>query len=157
MVIDDLTPYAAQLICGVIEHNPAETHAILNGLTRHQLQALAVILAASVDPDKPLGRATEMVPPYIGTVGRIVQTVAIEIGVDPTDIYGTSRERLDVDARHIVCWIAAAFGLSSTQIGKALSRDHSTVLNATTRVTSTPMLMRVASRIHAELQEREVA
>jgi hypothetical protein len=152
-VITSMLPHAARLVCGVAEHNPAETHAVLEPLDIQQLRTLAVILAASVDPEKPLGQLDT--PIYVGTVARVVRAVAYECDVDATDIYDRSREADVIDARHIVCWVASAMGLKSTEIGKALHRDHSTVLNSCARVTSQPDLHRVANRVLDDIQRRE--
>lgn len=151
-MIDDMAPHAARLVCGVLERDADETHAALDGLTITQLHALAVLLAASVDPEQPLGH-TENLPTYFGTIARITATTAWHTGINATEIYGRSRDRDITDARQIVCWVAAAQGLRSVQIGRALHRDHSTILNATAKITANPALSKVARRVLKDIKK----
>jgi hypothetical protein len=157
MMADDLiramSPYAARLVCAVVEWDQAESHRILLGLNTDELRALAVILAASVDPDRPLGviKAEETA----GTVGRIVICVSDATGVDVQDIYSQDRSRYATDARHVACWVASALGMKSTHIGRAIHRDHSSVLNGVDRVTRTPNLLRVAQHVLEDIQKRQ--
>lgn len=149
-LIRELTPTAARLAGAVDQRNEAESHEILLSLNRQQLMALSVILAASVDLDRPLGVRTVQTPGSI--VSRIAADVAERTGVTTKDIYNGNRDRDVTDARQIVCWVASAVGLKSTQIGRALNRDHSTVLHSIDRVTSTPILLSVARKVHADQQ-----
>lgn len=151
-MIDDIAPQAARLVCGVLERDANETHAALDGLTVQQLHALAVLLAASVDPERPLGH-TETLPVYYGTVARVATAVSWHTGVDTALIYSRTRDQDATDARHIVCWVASALGLRSVQIGRALHRDHSTILNSTAKVTATPALLRIARRVLKEVKK----
>lgn len=150
---DRVLPHAARLVCGVAERNPAETHAVLLSLDVEGLRALAVVLAASVDPGQPLGQLEA--DPAAGTVGRVVLAVSLMTGIPGTLIYGRDRTREVSAARMVVCWVASALGLSSVAIGAALRRDHSTVLSATSKVTATPELYRVAQRVLADVQPRD--
>lgn len=52
-----LIPEAAYLAMAVRDRDPNEIATRLNGLTRHRLEALAVVLAAMVDPDRSLKEA----------------------------------------------------------------------------------------------------
>jgi chromosomal replication initiation ATPase DnaA len=156
-LIRDLTPTAASLVCAVDDRDIEESHAILLSLTAHELMALAVILAASVDMDKPLGTAAGESESTSATIRRIARTVSDVTGVNVGDIYSTSRYREVTAARQIVCWVATAVGLKSTAIGKSLKRDHSTVLHATERVTATPALLADARRVLERIDEKEAA
>lgn len=49
-----LIPEAAYLAMAVRDRDPADIAQCLAGLTRHQLEALAVVLAAMVDPERTL-------------------------------------------------------------------------------------------------------
>lgn len=49
-----LIPDAAYLAVAVRDRDPADIAQRLAGLTRHELEALAVVLAAMVDPDRTL-------------------------------------------------------------------------------------------------------
>lgn len=155
-LVNEQTPAAARLICAVAEDDEHESHSILNTLTRRQLMAVAVILAASVDPDRPLGEVgTDRAA---GIVGRVVVEVALTTGVPSSEIYGRCRDRDVVDARHICFWVASALGLTSVQIGRAMGKDHSTILNGCARVTATPHLHQAARRLlKAETRRRKEA
>jgi hypothetical protein len=52
-----LLPDAAYLAMAVRDRDPADIAQRLAGLTRHELEALAVVLAALVDPDRSLREA----------------------------------------------------------------------------------------------------
>jgi hypothetical protein len=156
MTPEEVVPHAARLVCGVTERNPAETHDVLLSLDVHGLRALAVVLAASVDPDKPLG-GTGAAPNDGQVVGRVALAVTIRTGVSVTSIYGRSRQTDQFEARALVCWIASALGVTSAGIGRALQRDHSTVLNATAKVTATPRLLALAQQILDDVSTEGVA
>jgi chromosomal replication initiator protein len=148
--INEVTPTAAQFVCAVADMDARETHHILLGLSREQLMALA----ASVDMEKPLGESN--IDPSAAVVSRVAVAVANHLNVMPHDLYGPSREREIVEARQVTCWIASALKISSSAIGRALNRDHSTVLHSVEKVTSTPQLLTKARRIHDQL-DREAA
>lgn len=56
-LVEALLPEAAGLAVGVREETSEEIGARLAGLSRHELEALAVVLAAMVDPDRGLREA----------------------------------------------------------------------------------------------------
>ncbi|MEO7470280.1 MAG: helix-turn-helix domain-containing protein [Sphingobium limneticum] len=64
-------------------------------------------------------------------IRAIVSEVAWHEGVRRTDILGRRRDGRFVRARAAVVWVARKLGVgSTTKIGVALGRDHSTVLTA---------------------------
>lgn len=65
----------------------------------------------------------------MGLVAQIVTEVAEATGQSERAIYGRSCVREATLARQLVMFRAAELGLSSTRIGRALGRDHSTVLH----------------------------
>ena len=67
------------------------------------------------------------------SIREIIEAVAVEFNVTPEQITGQRRHADLFKARAAVCQVAAEAGFSSPLIGKALRRDHSTVLNAITR------------------------
>ncbi|EFQ84736.1 bacterial DnaA helix-turn-helix domain protein [Aeromicrobium marinum DSM 15272] len=148
--IEAAVPHAARLVCAVAEGDAREAHDVLLSLTVAELHALAVTLAASVDPELPL-LVGPQVPPEAGQVGQVVLAVAVALRIPSTDIY-SPRKTLDlVDARHIAFWICRALDVPVTAIGRAMHRDHSTVSSGAQRVTRTPALLRRAEQIHADL------
>lgn len=67
------------------------------------------------------------------TVRKIVKIVAEEYGVHPSVILGSEKNRRAAVPRQEVMRRALAVGWSSTQVGRALGRDHSTVLTGAKR------------------------
>ncbi len=66
--------------------------------------------------------------PGVGTMSRIVRFVSFETGFSVAEIRGMSRFRPLSRARQTAMWRASQAGLSLTQIGNFLSRDHTSVL-----------------------------
>ncbi|MFG2359436.1 hypothetical protein [Streptomyces sp. NPDC048521] len=56
-MVEALMPEAAGLVVDVHEGSADDVKTRLAGLTRHELEALAVVLAAVADPDRPLKEA----------------------------------------------------------------------------------------------------
>lgn len=66
---------------------------------------------------------------------QIIEDVATLQSVQVKDIVSQSRKRSTADARAIVCYILHRhLGMSSTEVGKMLNRDHSSVLAAVKKV-----------------------
>ena len=86
------------------------------------------------------------------SIAAIIEAVSAETGVDIFEIKGPVRGQPIVLARHIAAHLAVKHtGLSLPQIGRALNRDHSTVLYADRRVRErrkdSPELEEVIGRI----------
>lgn len=62
-------------------------------------------------------------------IDRIIFEVAEAHYTTVAAIRGPARDRDTVDARRDVCFALRAEGLSSTQIGAKINRDHTSVLN----------------------------
>ena len=62
-------------------------------------------------------------------IDRIMSEVAEAHYTTVAAIRGPARDRDAVDARRYVCLALRAEGLSSTQIGAKINRDHTSVLN----------------------------
>ena len=60
----------------------------------------------------------------------LIATVADRHGVTVSDIFGKTRKRHIVNARHEAMRLCAARPLSSKQIGQLFRCDHTTVLHA---------------------------
>lgn len=146
-VLADTRPRAAALVCAVEERDARAIEDILTQLDTDGLYALAVILADSVDPDRPLTRAVEIDRSPRRVVMECAAEVADEYMISVEDILSRSKDAEILAARHVTCWMAAARGVTSTAIGRALGRDHSTALNSISRVTGTPELRRVGERL----------
>ncbi len=64
------------------------------------------------------------------TVRGIAAEVALEVGMDLYTIMGRVRTATACRVREWVCYIARQHGFSYSQIGWAMGRDHSTIMNA---------------------------
>lgn len=124
----------------------------LEGLTEVELRELCIVLAsftsvtALIDSsfvDYEPGDLAEEAP--LEPLEIAVRAVATRFGVTPEDIVGESRRQDVVNARHVLSYIGyRLMGISSVRLGKYLSRDHSTVLYASTRVGENATLRRAA-------------
>lgn len=83
---------------------------------------------ATAPKAKPPRRAVVSLVMLGGKVRQIVEAVAAQHGVKPQDILGPDRTHYVAMARQEVMYHARLAGLSLAQIGRALGRDHSTVL-----------------------------
>lgn len=60
----------------------------------------------------------------------IAKQVSAETGVRLADIMGRSRLAYLCRIRELVCYIANRNGISHSQIGRVLRRDHTTIMHA---------------------------
>lgn len=67
------------------------------------------------------------------TRDQVVRDVAAKHGVHPVVILCESRTRLAVVPRQEVMWRLCQMGYSTLQVGRALQRDHSTVIHGRDR------------------------
>lgn len=91
------------------------------------------------------------------TVAHLVVAVAVATGTDASHIYGRRSDSTTCDARHMVAYLARREGLTWTAIGKALHRDHSTVLSGAKRVERNHELRTLALIARHEINERQAA
>lgn len=139
-------PHAGALAVAVADRSKAGVEQVLRDLTREDLYALAIVLAASVDPDSTLLRP--LVPmSEASVVEHAVTEVAQRYHVEVEAIFSASRDRAVGEARQVAMAACRLAGLSSPAIGKAFGRDHSTVLYAATRVGESPKLQRIARAV----------
>ena len=146
------TPRAAELIAAVADHDADAVSAVLTAVHgTPDLHALAIVLASWVDPDTRL-TATPAPAGSLALANRAVAATAKHYGLEPADLTGR-RQTHDILAARAVAAYAAhrLLGVASTTTGKALDRDHSTILNACGRVGEDPRLRRVAQLIATSL------
>ena len=62
-------------------------------------------------------------------IKMIASAVSAKSGTSISSIYGTSRAKPAIAARHLVMYLAHKEGLSYPVIGRALNRDHTTVMH----------------------------
>lgn len=61
---------------------------------------------------------------------KIAMKVADEAGLKLEDITGYGRTKIVAQTRHLVCYVANQNGYTVSQIGRALGRDHTSVMNS---------------------------
>jgi chromosomal replication initiation ATPase DnaA len=141
-----MIPVAAGLAVAVDEDDPDTVEEILTTLSTQQLYALAVVLAAHIDPEKPLVRAD-----VAGATKRAAHKAAVLYQVDVTAIFGPSRYQDVTTARVVTYYAAHLLGDTYSQIGRVLNRDHSSVMSGVNRVGADQQLREVARAIARDL------
>lgn len=149
--IADAIPAAAALICAVADDDQQTVNDVFHGLDAEQLQALAIVLAASADADSPLLGSE---PSVEHIIDRAVTIVARRWRVTIDAIFSTDRHRDVAEARQVAMAACRLAGVSSPRIGEAFGRDHSTVLHAATRVGEDARLRPIATGIASTLNRR---
>lgn len=74
-------------------------------------------------------KAADVTGPASELVTRVVAEVAVVTGILTTEIRAKTRVPSIVRARHFAWFKLAELGLSASEIGRAFSVDHSTVLH----------------------------
>lgn len=149
---DDLAeavaPHAAALIVAVADADTATISGVLTRLDTQELYALAVVLAANASPDSPLHLTRPGSDDATARfISEAVRCAAREFHTTPGAIRSRSRARNVLDGRTVAITVCRLAGLSSTQIGRALDRDHSTVLYSASRCGENPHLWSAARAI----------
>lgn len=101
-MVEALMPEAAGLVVDVHEGSADDIKARLSGLTRHELEALAVVLAAIADPDRTLKDALAWVT-FDEHGGRIAPSHTTRSEKAVRDLAPTTRRQLagvDIVAVH---------------------------------------------------------
>ena len=139
---------AANLACAVDDEDADEIARILHALDRNQLYALAVVLAAHVDIDKP------MAPAYGSTRTCRLATrhAAALFDVTAEAVMSTERSRQVARARMVVMAVARRAGHTTVEIARHFSRDHTTVVYACEKVARDPRLRLAADRVIDRMQ-----
>lgn len=142
-LITKATPRAAELVEAVANHDREGVAEILAADTE-TLHALAIVLASWVDPESTL-----MDHPAPGgslaLATRVVGSVARRFGLATDDLTGRSGRRDITDARAVAAYVShRLMGVPSTTTGRALAKDHTTILHACARVGEDARLRRVA-------------
>jgi chromosomal replication initiation ATPase DnaA len=104
-----------------------ETHALRRRVAR--LEAQVLDLRAALGRLSPITVAHKSPPDTRAEIMAIVDTVAQAHGLSHADILGPSRYANIVRARHECFGMASEDGFTATEIGRAMNRDHTSVLN----------------------------
>lgn len=155
---------ACEVVCATHDRDPAALQEALRTLSRSQLRTLAVTLAAMVPPDSRTPAATaEAHARQLGLLGDgdapgtplVAEYVAEQFDLPVEEICGGGRRGFQ--ARQVLCWVAhTCEGMSYSEIGRLVQRDHTTVMYAVEKVNRTPAL-RVRAALVAQRLGRTVA
>lgn len=80
-----------------------------------------------------LERCTTIAESGAGKVRAYVNAVSHETGLLPRVIYGRGKTQQVAEARQLVMFLAHRDGISLAAIGRAMHRDHTTVLHGVRR------------------------
>lgn len=116
---------------------------MIEDMTIHELRDLVTLLAMFTDSHALL---RESIDKPLDPVEHAIHACAARFDVTAADIVSPTRTQAAVEARQVVCYIAhRLFGVSSVQVGRAINRDHTTVLFAVGRVGESARLRKIAS------------
>lgn len=141
-----LTQHAAALVCAVADRDEVGVMDAFRGLSPRQLRDLAVWLARHVNPDVPFA---PRILSHELAVEDCIRLTAKRYGTTPAVLKSTSRRRDHINIRHVAAYAARLCGGSFPQIGRALSRDHSTIMHSVGRVGEDARLRAAAHEIAA--------
>lgn len=136
-----MTPISTELVYAVRDAEPEVIERLLVKRTIPELWALAVVLA-----DKVPAPITEA-----DIIHDAARCASAMFGSSVERIMSQSRRQEDVIARQAVCYAAHRLGLSYSFIGRAMGRDHTTVMNSVSRVGETAKLRYAATKIAMQL------
>lgn len=95
------------------------------------------------------------VPPPVTGEGSVLdaatKAAAASFGVEPEEIMSPTRRRQVVEARHVVCYTGHLLGMPLAHIGRHIERDHTSVMNAVSKVGSDRRLRNIAASIAGQL------
>lgn len=147
--VDAMLPTAAALAVAVADYDPGAVADVLDPLSRRDLYALAIALAANVDLDTPMTTdPAALTPSDVAT--RAIGIAAELFLTDRMTILSASRARNASDARAVAMYACRLAGLSSPYIGARFNRDHTTVLYACGRVGENARLRGIGQRIASQ-------
>lgn len=148
LLIKRAEPIATALIQAVSQRDQTAVLELLAEQDPTALHALAIVLADRCSP----------VDTNAAIVDAAITNAARAFGTTTTAVASGSKYREDVDSRAVACYVARLFGVSHSEIGRHIGRDHSTVMHAVSRVGETSHLRGVAMRLARQLGwEREAS
>lgn len=97
--------------------------------------------------------ATPVRPTELPLVEVYIAAAAAAFGIRPAAVISGGRSPRFLNARHIaIALIYADTGMSLSAIGDEFNLDHTTVLNAVRRVTTSPQLAAYAAAVRADME-----
>lgn len=151
----DARPHARAIVDAIHAGQINAAMNTMDHLSRSELISITVLLASVVDPGSPL-----ITPAAAGVHGATLNVVtaaahaACQIfDVSTSEFYGVGRRRPVANARHVVCLVAHWSGISVAEIGRAIARNHATVLTSISRADNSTELSSVAHRIMHTIED----
>lgn len=153
----DLHATAAALIVNVHDGLVFAAPNTLRRLKHAELVDLAIILARQARPSDPV--RTSVTPEVSGDrlIALAIDKATRHYGVLASDLVSPNRQARVATARHVACWLARDAGATSVAIGRALNRDHTTVLASCHRVERSHALLAVARTLRDRQRQETVA
>lgn len=90
-------------------------------------------------------------------IWQLAELVARGFKTTPYHLLGSTRRVEVTNARHVMWWVLRARGMSLPEIGKAVGRDHTTILRGCQKVDQNDALFLNASVIHVKTQQLQEA
>lgn len=81
---------------------------------------------------------------------QMVRAAADLYGTTPEAIRGPARDKSIATARMVACWLLRQTGLSYPEIGRAVDRDHTTVMHACRVIDNDPTRLAIARQLLAQ-------
>lgn len=133
-----MTAQPPRIVYPEIKQLVASNAAILRRLERIEALLLSISQRqADVEPRVPVARTMAKAPRVVGpVVHSVIARVALETGISVEDIQGDRKAAPICAARFRVYAEAHAAGASYAAIGRALGRDHTTVMAGAARYRS---------------------
>lgn len=145
---NDLSPRAARITMALKTGDGDLAKYIIAQLKPADLRTLAYELASNI----PLATFDTDV------LTQVVTASSIALGTNPKEVLSRSRHQQALDARQVACYVGHTLGLTYSEIGRHIGRDHASVMNSVARVGENARLRRVADAIAIKLgHEREAS
>lgn len=90
-------------------------------------------------------------------IWQLAELIARGFKTTPYHLLGTTRRTEVTDARHVMWWVLRARGMSLPEIGRAVGRDHTTILRGCQKVDARDDLYLNASVVHTKTRQLEEA
>jgi chromosomal replication initiation ATPase DnaA len=94
--------------------------------------------------------ATERQRLSSGNTAGLIQAAADLYGTTMEAVRGRDNDRSVTSARMIACWLLRETGMSYPEIGRALGRDHTTIMHACRVIAADPARLALARRLLAQ-------
>lgn len=148
--VRDMLPTAAALTMAVHSRNRNHAGQILAKCDTTDLHNLSLCLAKYVQVN---GILNDSPAPHDihAPASRAAILLATRFNTTIDDIRSPKRDRANTEARMCISYVARLHGMTFSEIGRYLNKDHSTVMNAVTVVGERPRLRRIALEVARDL------